>query len=228
VLLLAVLAGFIASVAMVLAFAVAYAFAVLLGRLPIPVVGGWFDALTHNQFIDTAGPVLYEATAVFLVGGVIWSAIYGVFFEPRLNGPAWRKGVTFGLIPWLFSLLIVMPLIGGGPFGLGLGAGPLPIIGNFVLHLVYGAILGTVYGTAESVFDRPRHLGEADDLLAGRLHELGAARGLAAGLILGIILGALGSMVMPLGSGINPLAMVLGLGLTGAAFGGFVGSLSTA
>jgi len=228
---LALLAGFVASVAMVLAFAIAYGAALVLGRLPVPILAGWFQGLTNNVLIDTAGPNLYAATALFFVGGLIWALLYGLVFEPRLKGSAWMRGVRFALIPWVFSLAIVIPLVGGGILGLSLGAGPLPIIGNLVLHAVYGAILGTVYGTAESVFDRPLHRGGSEDLLAGRLAELGAARGMGIGLALGVVLGVIGAALVPQftgmqGGSLNPLAMVVAVALTGAAFGGFVGSLS--
>ncbi len=207
---LALLAGFVASVAMVLAFAIAFAAALVLGRLPVPILASWFQGLTNNALIDTAGPNLYAATALFFIGGLIWALLYGLLFEPRLRGSAWLKGVRFALIPWVFSL---------------------PIVGNLVLHAVYGAILGTVYGTAESVFDRPLHRGGSEDLLAGRLAELGAARGIGIGLALGIALGVIGAALVPQftgmqGGSLNPLAMVVAVGLTGAAFGGFVGSLS--
>ncbi len=228
---LALLAGFVASVAMVLAFAIAYAAALVLGRLPVSILAGWFQGLTNNALIDTAGPNLYAATAIFFVGGLIWAMLYGLVFEPRLHGPAWLRGVRFALIPCLFSLAVVLPLVGGGILGLNLGAGPLPILGNLVLHAVWGGILGTVYGTAESVFDRPAPLAGSEDLLAGRLAELGAARGIGIGLALGIALGVIGAALVPQftgmqGGSLNPLAMVVAVGLTGAAFGGFVGSLS--
>jgi hypothetical protein len=228
---LALLAGFVASVAMVLAFAIAFAAALVLGRLPVPILAGWFQGLTSNPLIDTAQPNLYAATAMFFLGGLIWALLYGLVFEPRLHGPAWMRGLRFALIPWLFSLAVFLPLVGGGILGMSLGAGPLPVVGNLVLHVVYGAILGTVYGSAESVFDRPQHRGQSEDLLAGRLAELGAARGLGIGLALGIGLGVIGAVLVPQLTGMqggssNPLAMVVAVGLTGAAFGGFVGSLA--
>jgi hypothetical protein len=228
---LALLAGFVASVAMVLAFAIAFAAALVLGRLPVPVLASWFQGLTNNALIDTAGPNLYTATAVFFIGGLFWALLYGLVFEPRLHGPAWLRGLRFALIPWLFSLAVFLPVVGGGLLGLNLGAGPLPLVGNLVLHAVYGAILGTVYGTAESVFDRPMHRGQSEDLLAGRIAELGAARGMGIGLALGVALGVIGAALVPQltgmqGGSLNPLAMVVAVSLTGAAFGGFVGSLS--
>lgn len=226
VVVLALLAGFIASVAMVLAFAVAYVAALVLSRLPIPVLAGWFHALTSNQLIDVAAPNLYAATAVFFVGGLVWALLYALVFEARLHGPAWQRGVKFALIPWLFSLIVFMPLVGGGLLGFGLGAGPLPIVGNLILHAVYGAVLGLVSGSAESVIDDPRGQPNTEDLQAGRLSELGAARGLVIGLVLGAVLGLLGAYLVPQPP-TNPLAIMVAVSLSGAAFGGFVGSLST-
>jgi hypothetical protein len=223
---LALLAGFVASVGMVLAFGVGFAAALVLGRLPLPVISDWFRGLTNNALIDTAGPNLYAATAIFFFGGLLWSMLYGLVFEPRLKGRSWERGVKFAMVPWLFSLVIFMPLVGGGLLGLGLGAGPLPVLGNLILHAVWGAVLGVVYGSAESVFDRPSHKAYADELQAGRLSEVAAARGMIAGLALGVVVGALGALVVPHGLS-NPMAMVVAVGLTGAAFGGFVGSLST-
>jgi hypothetical protein len=225
-LVLALLAGFVASVAMVFAFAVAYVAALVIARLPLPLVADWFHGLTNNALIDIAGTNLYAATIAFVIGGLVWGLLYGVVFEPRLRGPGWRRGMSFALIPWLFSLLIFLPLVGGGVLGIGIGAGPLPILGNLMLHAVYGAILGFVYSSGESVFDRPHHQGDSEDLQAGRLHELGAVKGMAAGLILGMLVGVLGAVAVPQNLGFNPMATVLGMALIGTAFGAFVGSLS--
>ncbi len=222
---LALLAGFVASVAMVLGFGVAFVAALALSRLPVPVVASWFDSLTHNQLIDATAPNLYAATAVFFAGGLIWALLYALIFEPRLHGPAWKRGVEFALVPWLVSLLIFMPLLGGGFLGLSLGAGPLPIAGNLILHALYGAVLGVVWDSAESVVDYPRQAPNMEDLRVSRGAELGAARGLAIGLIVGTIVGLLLAGLLSVAS-MNPLAMVVALGLTGAAFGGFAGSLS--
>ena len=174
---LALLAGFVASVGMLLAFGVAFAAALVLGRLPLPVISDWFRGLTNNALIDTAGPNLYAAAAIFFLGGILWSMLYGLVFEPRLKGRSWERGVKFALIPWLFSLVIFMPLVGGGLLGMGLGAGPLPVLGNLILHAVWGAILGVVYGSAESVFDRPLHKAHTVRSRRGARHDCWAGFG---------------------------------------------------
>jgi hypothetical protein len=223
---LALLAGFVATVVMLLAFAVAFGAAVLLGRVPVPVLSDWFRGLTNNSLIDIAGPNLYTATAIFFIGGLLWALLYGMLFEPRLHGAAWQRGVQFALIPWLISLVVVLPIVGGGVLGMSLGAGPLPVLGNLILHVLYGAVLGGAYGAAEAVVDQPLHRGDAADMLAAHIAEVGAARGIIGGLGIGFVLGIVGAMVVPQGLQINPLAMVVALSLTGAAFGAFVGSFS--
>jgi hypothetical protein len=228
----AVLAGFVASVAMVLAFALAFLVALVLQGLPVPLLAAWFHGLTNNALLDIAGPNLYAATAVFFGGGLLWAVLYGLVFESRLRGTPWERGVLFALIPWLFSLAIFLPLVGGGLLGLDLGAGPLPVLGNLILHLVYGAVLGTAwaFGSAEARLDRPPGTPEGDDLHSGRRAEIGAAQGMVVGIVLGALLGAAGGFVPQITGthalGMNPLALVVGVGLTGAAFGSFVGSLS--
>jgi len=223
-----VLAGFIASVAMVLAFALAFVAALVLEGLPVPLLAAWFHGLTNNALLDVAGPNLYAATAVFIGGGLLWAVLYGLVFESRLPGPAWERGMVFALVPWLFSLVVVLPLLGGGVLGMQLGAGPLPVLGNLVLHIVYGAVLGTVcgLGSAEAAMDHQPGTPEGDDLHSHRRAEIGAAQGLVVGVVLGALVGAAGGFLPELSGSLNPLALVVGVGLTGAAFGSFVGSLS--
>jgi hypothetical protein len=48
-------------------------------------------------------------------------------------------------VPAAVSLLGVLPLLGAGPAGVGLGVGLMPVIGELVRHLLYGAALGTTY-----------------------------------------------------------------------------------
>jgi hypothetical protein len=228
----AILAGFVASVAMVLAFALAFMVALVLERLPVPLLAAWFHGLTNNALLDIAGPNLYAATAVFFGGGLFWAVLYGLVFESRLPGSPWERGVLFALIPWLFSLVIVLPLVGGGVLGMELGAGPLPIIGNLLLHMVYGAVLGTVwaFGSADARLDRPPGTPEGDDLHSGRRAEIGAVQGLVVGALIGALIGAAGGFIPQIAGthalGMNPLALVVGVALTGAAFGSFIGSLS--
>ena len=55
------------------------------------------------------------------------------------------KGLTFGLIGWLFMGLIFFPLIGLGPFAFGVGLGIAPAMLSLGMVLTYSIVLGTVY-----------------------------------------------------------------------------------
>jgi hypothetical protein len=167
---------------------------------------------------------MYVAAAVFLAGGLLWAVLYGVLFEPRLNGRGWQRGVMFAMIPWLFSLVVFLPLVGGGFLGLSLGAGPLPVIGNLILHVVYGAALGGIYGAVDSMEERSVRPDD-DDVLSASRSQVGAARGILVGLAVGVGLGLLSALAPQLTSSMNPLALGLALALIGASFGALVGSL---
>src|SRR5699024_4091160 len=103
---LALLAGFVASVAMVMGFAVAFVAALALGQTPVPILADWERALTSNQFIDVAAPNLYAATAVFFLGGMAWALLYALVFDRRLSGSPVQRGMKFALIPCAFSLVL--------------------------------------------------------------------------------------------------------------------------
>jgi hypothetical protein len=220
----AFVAGFVACVGMLVAFGVAFTAAFALGNLQQPLLATWFRGLTSNQLIDLARPNVYLATGVFLLGGLLWAVVYGVFFEPRLRGPSWERGVVFAMMPWLVSLVVFMPIVGGGLLGTELGAGPLPIVGNLILHVVYGAILGSVYAASDSMPDGP--IG-GDDVWASPRSQIGAARGVVIGLGFGIVIGLVAAMFTSSNAlGINQLALVPTMALVGAAFGGMYGSLN--
>ncbi|MGH2355411.1 MAG: hypothetical protein ACRDJN_27705 [Chloroflexota bacterium] len=238
----ALLSGFVASVAMLFAFAVAYAGAWLLaGVLPVDqplagTLGQWLAGLTQNAFIDLAQPNLYAALAVYFAGGLLWAALYAAVFEPRLGGAAWQRGLVYALVPWLFSLLVFLPLVGGGLLGLGLGAGPLPIIGNLLLHVVYGITLGALYGPGgDELLDGDHRVASRDDLWASHRSETGAVAGMALGLLAGATVGLVGVLAAGAvggppfgasdGAGLHPLATLLAGALVGGALGALAGSL---
>ncbi len=227
----AILAGFAASLTMLLTFLVAYNLARLLSAAPIlEPLGTWLSNLTHNRLVDAGLADVYLAAGVYLAGGLLWALLYTIV-EPRLSGPAWKRGVLFAMLPALVSLVVVLPLLGGGLFGLSLGAGPLPTIGNVLLHVVYGAILGVVYGPFgdldASTLQRPL---ASDGGRTGPSYEPVAALALLGGLLLGGVIGLVASFAMA-GTG-GPVtgettgALILWGALLGAVAGLFVGSFA--
>ena len=67
------------------------------------------------------------------------------WLDPQLPGRAyWLKGVIFGVGAWLLMMIAVMPMAGAGLFGANLGM-MAPVM-TLVLHIIFGAVLGGVYG----------------------------------------------------------------------------------
>jgi len=54
------------------------------------------------------------------------------------------KGIGFGIAAWALMMLMVMPMAGAGFFGLKMGM-MAPVM-TLMLHVIYGAVLGFVYG----------------------------------------------------------------------------------
>lgn len=230
----AVVAGFCGAVAMLFALLLAYGFAVVAARASLPEpLRGWLFALTHNPLTDLAGDNLYVVAGAHFLLAIGLALVYARFVEPVMGGPGWVRGVVFALIPWLASILVVLPVGGGGIAGLAIGAGPLPLLGNLILNLTYGAVLGATYGPlGEAPADSWLGDGPADapstvhrrEARTVRWTAIGAAIGLAAALV--AVQLDLGSHAIRLG--VPPAAVILSWVLFGGAVGSFVGSLAGA
>jgi hypothetical protein len=232
----AIISGFIATAAMAVLFFLAYGLSRVVSLIELRPQRGaaeftqWMQALTHNQVLDVAATSLYAAAAVHLVVGVLWAILYAYYFEPRLPGEGWAKGMQFALLPWILSLVVFLPLVGGGLFGEAIGAGPLPALGNLILHLGYGITLGVIYGPLGDVpADDLSRSGVADDLETMTHYEQAAARGIVFGAVIGAVVGVAGAVVVAVqpgvSAGIPPLAFVPVSVALGATFGGFIGSV---
>ncbi len=216
-----VLSGFIATFAMTVVLAIAYGLTRAVGDENGGRVARWFWALGHNPVTErtTDGAVL--AISLNLLMGLVLALVYARLVEPILGGPGWRKGVLFSLIPWILSIVAFLPLMGGGFLGTEIGAGPLPILGNLILHLIYGAILGAVYAEAieSGLGDDPV------DRANAAAAERGAALGIGVGLVVGIVAGWLLGPQLEGAGGRTAVTLAGALigGASGLAAGSFLG-----
>jgi hypothetical protein len=215
------LSGFIATFAMSLATFGAYglsrAFAVQDGNQ----LQQWFWMLTHNDIINSTQDRLAIAVGLDLLVGVALGVAYGFGVDRRLDGPGWRNGMLFSLAPWLLSILVFFPIMHAGIFGRNLHAGPLPVLGNLILHLIFGAVLGWAFS-----FDLESRLGDNEiDQIHNHLAERWALMGLAIGIPAGAIAGWLAAPSMSDIAGrpvVTLLAALIGA-TVGLAFGTFAG-----
>lgn len=100
--------------------------AMLSGFMGVPAFVGW---LAH-----------------LMIGSVL-ALLYVYVFVEKLPGKPWVKGALYGLAPWFLLQVMVNPIMGAGVFALKTEAPMLMIVGSLMGHLVYGAVLGAVYGS---------------------------------------------------------------------------------
>jgi len=60
-------------------------------------------------------------------------------------------GVMLGVIGWLIMMVVLMPMAGAGLFAMNMGV-MAPMM-TLVLHLIFGAVLGWVYGRSAAPRD---------------------------------------------------------------------------
>jgi uncharacterized membrane protein YagU involved in acid resistance len=85
---------------------------------------------------------------VHVVVGVGLALIYAAWLAKRLPGSPVTRGLTFGAAVFLLAQVTFMPLVGAGFFSRG---NMSLLVGSLVGHLVFGGLIGLVYG---GQFDR--------------------------------------------------------------------------
>lgn len=80
----------------------------------------------------------------FAIGIVVYGIAIAVL-DSKLPGTSHiGHGIMLGVIGWLAMMVMLMPMAGAGLFGMNLGI-MAPMM-TLVLHLIFGAVLGWVYG----------------------------------------------------------------------------------
>jgi hypothetical protein len=78
----------------------------------------------------------------FIVGSLIWGAAFAALND-HLYGPAWLRGVTFGVAAWAVVVLAVLSLRREGFAHVDVAL--VRSVPMLVLHMIYGALLGGIY-----------------------------------------------------------------------------------
>jgi len=79
------------------------------------------------------------------LGVVVFPLAFRYIMYGVLPGGSWLKGLLWGLILWVISQVVVMPMMGGGIFSSRIGGMPAAI-GSLVAHSLYGFALGFLAG----------------------------------------------------------------------------------
>jgi len=198
----------------------------------------WCAGLVNNTLVRSAHTNLVIALILDFCAGIIWAIIYGAFVEPRLPSPSrikgtiftgMIKGLIFAAIPWIFSLVVFFPIAGVGIFGIGLHAGPLPIIGNLILHAIYGLALGGMMATEGILADDGERIDSEEPHRLARM-ERGMAAAIIPGLIIGGLIGGFGAGSIAPGmssASVTATGAIIGCA-TGVLLGSFAGVTSKA
>lgn len=101
-------------------------------------------------------PVAVGWLAHFMVGTVL-ALIYAYAFIGKLPGAPWLRGALYGLFPWLLAQIMVNPMMGAGVFALNTPAPMMMVMGSLIGHLVYGAVVGVVYGSTSAPATQAAH-----------------------------------------------------------------------
>jgi hypothetical protein len=79
--------------------------------------------------------------------GILLAVVYAAAFAGRLPGPPLARGALYGILVFLLAEVTFMPLVGAGVFS----RGDVPmILGSLLGHLVYGGLVGFMYGEPAS------------------------------------------------------------------------------
>ncbi|MGI9434722.1 MAG: DUF6789 family protein [Geminicoccaceae bacterium] len=87
----------------------------------------------------------------FGIGIVVWGTLFAVLY-PRLPGSVLIRGVLFGIGAWILMMVMFLPIAGQGLFGIS-GGMVVPVM-TLMLHLIYGAVLGLVFGKLSAKSDK--------------------------------------------------------------------------
>lgn len=133
------LAGFIATVVL----SVLMALKAAMGLMPDVNAIRMLTAMAHGIMGTPPVPIVGWLLH-FLIGTVAWGILFAALIKQLPGKSATVKGLVFGSAAWLLMMVVIMPMAGAGLFGLHLGLGAP--IATLVLHWVFGAVLGVVYG----------------------------------------------------------------------------------
>jgi hypothetical protein len=101
------------------------------------------DPIQWNTQVAGAESPAVGWLAHFFLGTIVWGVLYA-WLDPFLPGPHWFRGATFATGAWLLMMIVLAPMVGAGLFALHLNV--MVPIGALVMHWIYGAVLGGIYG----------------------------------------------------------------------------------
>jgi len=131
-------AGFVATVVLSGLMLIKSAMGVMPALDVVTMLSGMAHSMIGLPDLPIVGWVMH-----FMVGTVIWGALFARFYTWLPGSGAVVKGLSFAVWAWLMMMLLAMPMAGAGFWGLKLGL-MAPMM-TLALHLVWGAVLGYIF-----------------------------------------------------------------------------------
>ena len=94
-----------------------------------------------DMLADKMGGVMAAGWVAHFMIGTILAIVYAAV-SGRIPGAPPLRGALFAIAPWLLAQIAVMPMMGMPVFSGSMSMA----MGSLVGHLVYGGVLGAVYG----------------------------------------------------------------------------------
>ena len=124
----------------------------VIGTAVMTIVGLWAAPLMGLPAMNPAvmlagamgGNLALGWVAHFMIGTIL--AVGYTVVAPVLPGAPPVRGALYGIAPFLMAQIIVMPTMGMPLFS----GSAVMAMGSLIGHLVYGAVVGSVYGPVES------------------------------------------------------------------------------
>lgn len=92
------------------------------------------------------GNIMMGWVAHFMIGVIGYGLAYALVFSELPFGNHTTRGIALGATGWLVMMVAVMPMMGAGLFGLAMPSAIMVPVATLMLHIVFGAVLGFVYG----------------------------------------------------------------------------------
>ncbi|MBI4318764.1 MAG: hypothetical protein HY675_09760 [Chloroflexi bacterium] len=115
-----------------------------------------------TMFVADPAAAFVPGMIMHFMIGVVLALGYVYLFERWLPGEGWLKGAVYSLVPWLMAMVVVMPMMAlvhpmvrsgmmpaPGFFLAGMGTIMAPL-GSLIAHIVYGVVVGAVYGRTQA------------------------------------------------------------------------------
>jgi hypothetical protein len=131
------LAGLVATVVLSVLMVIKSA----LGLMPAVDAIGMLAKIAGDFGLPSSAVVGWIAH--FVIGVVLWGLVFAGTY-PSWPGTPPMKGAVFSVMAWLLMMSMVLPMAGAGFFGVNIGLSAA--VATLVLHLIFGLVLGSVFG----------------------------------------------------------------------------------